>query len=52
MSHSDVVRSPRMGREELQPNALAIEVMDLRKSYGSLEAVRGVSFTIAHGEVF
>ncbi len=31
---------------------VAIEVDDLRKSYGSLEAVRGISFTVADGEVF
>jgi ABC-2 type transport system ATP-binding protein len=31
---------------------LALEVRELRKSYGDLEAVRGVSFTVAHGEVF
>jgi ABC-2 type transport system ATP-binding protein len=30
----------------------AIEVRDLHKSYGSLEAVRGVSFEVAQGEVF
>ena len=30
----------------------AIEVTGLRKSYGSLEAVRGVDFTIETGEVF
>jgi ABC-2 type transport system ATP-binding protein len=30
----------------------AIEVRDLRKSYGSLEAVAGVSFEVARGEVF
>src|SRR5438876_10341711 len=30
----------------------AIEVEGLRKSYGSLEAVRGVSFEVAEGEVF
>ena len=30
----------------------AIEVTDLRKSYGDFEAVRGVSFTVAVGEVF
>ena len=30
----------------------AIEVEGLRKSYGEREAVRGVSFTVAHGEVF
>jgi ABC-2 type transport system ATP-binding protein len=31
---------------------LAIEVSDLHKSYGSLEAVRGVSFGVHRGEVF
>jgi ABC-2 type transport system ATP-binding protein len=30
----------------------AIEVRDLRKTYGSLEAVRGISFSVARGEVF
>src|SRR5919197_526571 len=30
----------------------AIEVKDLRKSYGSVDAVRGVSFEVAEGEVF
>jgi ABC-2 type transport system ATP-binding protein len=30
----------------------AIEVVDLHKSYGSLDAVRGVSFEVAVGEVF
>jgi ABC-2 type transport system ATP-binding protein len=31
---------------------LAIEVADLRKSYGPLEAVRGLSFAVERGEVF
>ncbi len=30
----------------------AIEVTDLRKSYGDFDALRGVSFTVAVGEVF
>src|SRR2546425_4245095 len=30
----------------------AIEVEDLRKSYGDVEAVRGVNFVVAEGEVF
>jgi ABC-2 type transport system ATP-binding protein len=30
----------------------AIEVIDLRKSYGEFEALRGLSFTVAVGEVF
>jgi ABC-2 type transport system ATP-binding protein len=33
-------------------SALAIEVSDLRKSFGEVEAVRGVSFEVAAGEVF
>ena len=32
--------------------AAAIEVTDLRKSYGAVEAVRGISLTVAEGEVF
>ncbi|HKC19881.1 MAG TPA: ABC transporter ATP-binding protein [Candidatus Dormibacteraeota bacterium] len=32
--------------------ATAVEVVDLRKSYGSVQAVRGISFTVAEGEVF
>ncbi|MGW4803404.1 ABC transporter ATP-binding protein [Kitasatospora sp. NPDC004272] len=30
----------------------AVEVVDLRRSYGEYEAVRGVSFSIARGELF
>jgi ABC-2 type transport system ATP-binding protein len=33
-------------------SAAAISVSDLRKSYGANEAVRGISFEIAEGEVF
>jgi ABC-2 type transport system ATP-binding protein len=32
--------------------ATAVEVADLRKSYGPVQAVRGISFTVAEGEVF
>jgi ABC-2 type transport system ATP-binding protein len=31
---------------------LAIEVRDLRRAYGDVQAVRGVSFEVARGEVF
>jgi ABC-2 type transport system ATP-binding protein len=34
------------------PADIAIEVEDLRKDYGSHEAVRGISFTVRRGEVF
>ena len=30
----------------------AVVVAGLRKSYGAVQAVRGVSFTVAHGEIF
>jgi ABC-2 type transport system ATP-binding protein len=33
-------------------DGLAIEVRDLRKSYGGVEAVRGIDFEVAQGEVF
>jgi ABC-2 type transport system ATP-binding protein len=31
---------------------VAVEVTDLRKAYGTVEAVRGISFTVNEGEVF
>jgi ABC-2 type transport system ATP-binding protein len=31
---------------------VAVEVADLRKAYGTVEAVRGISFTVNEGEVF
>ena len=30
----------------------AVEVIELRKSYGAVQAVRGVSFTVSRGEIF
>jgi ABC-2 type transport system ATP-binding protein len=35
-----------------QNEGLAVEVRELRKSYGETEAVRGVSFEVDRGEVF
>jgi ABC-2 type transport system ATP-binding protein len=32
--------------------SVAVEVVDLRKSYGAVEAVRGISLSVAEGEVF
>ena len=34
------------------PGAAALSVRDLRKSYGSFEAVRGISFDVRAGEIF
>lgn len=41
-----------MNSLEDSTDSLAIEVRDLRRSYGELQAVRGVSFEVARGEVF
>jgi len=41
-----------MNSTHSETQGLAIEVRDLRKSYGEVEAVRGVSFEVARGEVF
>ena len=41
-----------MTTNQTRTNGLAIEVRDLRRSYGEVEAVRGVSFEVARGEVF
>jgi ABC-2 type transport system ATP-binding protein len=41
-----------MAKTHTQTNGLAIEVRDLRKSYGEVEALRGVSFDVSRGEVF
>jgi ABC-2 type transport system ATP-binding protein len=43
-----VMTDPGMTR----PAETAIEVRDLRRSYGELEAVRGISFDVRAGEVF
>ncbi|MGB9185660.1 MAG: ABC transporter ATP-binding protein [Solirubrobacteraceae bacterium] len=37
---------------EVPTEGPVIEVRDLRKAYGEIEAVRGVSFEVARGEVF
>ncbi|HEY2769678.1 MAG TPA: ABC transporter ATP-binding protein [Solirubrobacteraceae bacterium] len=36
----------------LDTDAVAVEVRDLKKSYGAVQAVRSVSFEVARGEVF
>lgn len=34
------------------PTSAIIEVQDLRKSYGTFEAVKGISFSVQEGEIF
>jgi ABC-2 type transport system ATP-binding protein len=41
-----------MSSLQTRPDAPAIEVAGLRRTYGELEAVRDVSFEVARGEVF
>ncbi len=40
------IHAPRDGRQ------VAVQVSDLVKTFGKIEAVRDVSFTIGHGEIF
>lgn len=35
---------------DMQPTGMILEVKDLRKSFGSLEVIHGVSFTMSHKE--
>ena len=39
-------------QSSLQPTEMAISIRGLRKSYGQMEAVRGVDLEIAQGEIF
>jgi ABC-2 type transport system ATP-binding protein len=41
-----------MSNSNTQTEGPAVEVRDLRKSYGEIEAVRGVTLEVGHGEVF
>src|SRR5215831_3916840 len=40
------------GRAETDRAEVAIEVVGLKKNYGSVEAVRGIDLTVDHGEIF
>ena len=54
MLAADVDIAPERAIQALQSAAVApvVSVRDLRKSYGELEAVRGISFELERGEVF
>src|SRR5260370_12234242 len=45
-------RLPEPGSDTIGTVAVAVEITDLRKSYGPVEAVRGISLTVNEGEVF
>src|SRR6266478_8151960 len=45
-------RPAEPGSDTIGSVAIAVEITDLRKSYGSVEAVRGISLTVNEGEVF
>src|SRR5690242_19055034 len=47
-----VPRLPGMKAIDSIQVGFAIEVRGLRRSYGSVEAVSGIDFEVAHGEVF
>jgi drug efflux transport system ATP-binding protein len=40
------------GVAETQHDGVAIWVSDLKKNYGSIEAVRGIDLSVRHGEIF
>ncbi|WCB91927.1 Linearmycin resistance ATP-binding protein LnrL [Baekduia alba] len=44
--------APLSPPQEAPPVTAAVDVKDLKKSFGDVEAVRGVSFSVAPGEVF
>jgi ABC-2 type transport system ATP-binding protein len=48
----DASAAPSTPRQPVQPGTPIIVARDLRKRYGSLQAVDGVSFEVAEGEVF
>src|ERR687888_1011272 len=54
MLAADADIAPERAIQALQSAAVApvVSVRDLRKSYGELEAVRGISFELERGEVF
>src|SRR5216683_2206197 len=45
-------RPAEPGSDTIGSVAVAVEITDLRKSYGPVEAVRGISLTVNEGEVF
>jgi ABC-2 type transport system ATP-binding protein len=49
-THAQRIRLP--SSPAVSTSAPAILVRDLRKAYGELEAVRGLDFEVAPGEVF
>jgi len=49
---TSAVTERRELREGANSKAAAIEVRDLRKRYGAVEAVLGISFTVERGEIF
>jgi ABC-2 type transport system ATP-binding protein len=51
MTNAATDREPLSANESSHPVA-AIDVRDLRKRYGPLEAVRGINFQVERGEIF
>ena len=49
---SPTVSAARPAWPDLQPGSPAVSAENLAYSYGSVEAVRGISFEIARGEIF
>ena len=45
-------RTAQAARPAGSSGSSAVVVAELRKSYGAVQAVRGVSFAVEHGEIF
>src|SRR4029079_889985 len=52
VKHAHLVFSCTFRNAVRSPIVTAIVVDQLRKSYGDLEAVKGISLTVAEGEIF
>jgi len=50
-STAAALRRAGAGRPGIPDGEPAVEVADLRKTYGTLVAVDGISFTVAEGEI-
>lgn len=48
----NVQKTSRSSFQRLDPRLSVIEVFDLKKSYGPLQAVKGISFEVKSGEIF
>ena len=49
---SQIPRNDSTGNVAIADEDVAIRITNLKKNYGTVEAVRGIDLAIAHGEIF